>query len=190
MASRFTPLLFRTGLVHEHDAAVEIALLAGERFIDRVGDDVGDAPPIVRRCEVLFAVELLAGKNVPQPELGFEPPIALPGNAAGDQRLRTDHPPIGETRDRIAVGDPLDEGLRIDRREQPAALEIVGDDGGDVVGGFALAGRARQEIRHRNRHRLDIALGDVEAQHRVGRTGRERGKRTSANAGEQTAAIE
>ena len=47
--------LLRPGLVDEHDAGVEIALLAGEPLVDRVGNDVGDAPPIVGRGGVLLA---------------------------------------------------------------------------------------------------------------------------------------
>ena len=56
---------------------VEIALLAGEALVDRVGDDVRDAPPVVRRGEILLAGQLLAGEHVPQPELGLEPAVAL-----------------------------------------------------------------------------------------------------------------
>jgi hypothetical protein len=59
------PPILRAGLVDEHDAAVEIALLAGERLVDRVGDDVRDAPPVVGRGEILLAVELLAREHVP-----------------------------------------------------------------------------------------------------------------------------
>ncbi len=73
--------LRRAGLVDEHDAAVEIAAVAGEPLVDRVRDDVGDAAPIVRRREILLAVELLAGEHVPQPEFGLQPPVALPRDA-------------------------------------------------------------------------------------------------------------
>ena len=34
--------------------------------------------------------------------------------------------PVGKARHRVGVGDLLDEGLRVDRREQAAALQIVG----------------------------------------------------------------
>ena len=61
--------LLRAGLVDEDDAGVEIALLAGQPLVDRIGDDVRDAAPVVRRGEVLLAGELLAGEHVPQPEL-------------------------------------------------------------------------------------------------------------------------
>jgi hypothetical protein len=39
----------RAAFGNEHDAGVEIALLAGDALIDRVGDHVGDAPPVFGR---------------------------------------------------------------------------------------------------------------------------------------------
>ena len=118
----------RTGLVDEHDAAVEIAAVAGELLVDRVRDDVGDAAPVVRRGEILLAGELLAGEHVPQPEFGLEPAVGLPRHRSGHQRLRIDGAPIGKVRHRVDAGDVLDESRRIDRREQAAALQIGGDD--------------------------------------------------------------
>src|SRR5262249_60876205 len=76
--------LRRTGLVDEHHAAVEIPALPGEPFVDCVGNDVGDAPPIVRRGQILLAVELLSAKHVPQPEFRLQAPVSLPPDAAGD----------------------------------------------------------------------------------------------------------
>ena len=75
--------LLRPGFVDEHDAGVEIALLAGEPFVDRVRDDVADAPPIVGRREILLAGLLLAAEHVPQPELGFQSAVVLAREAAG-----------------------------------------------------------------------------------------------------------
>ena len=80
---------------------------------------------VVKYC---WPVELLAGEHVPQPEFGLEPSVALPRDAAGDQRLRVDRAPVGKARQRVGVGDLLDIGRRIDRREQAGALQIVGDD--------------------------------------------------------------
>ena len=76
---------------------VEIALLAGQALIDRVGNDVRDAPPVVGRGEILFAVELLAGKHIPETELGLQPSVALARDPAGDQCLRIDRAPVGES---------------------------------------------------------------------------------------------
>ena len=132
------------GLVDEHDAAVEIALLAGEPLVDRVGDDVGDAAPIVGRGEILLAGELLAGEHVPQPELGVQPPVALPRDAAGDERLRIDGAPVGEARHRVDAGDRFDEGGGIDRREQAAALQVRGDDLRDAARGVVIGWQRRR----------------------------------------------
>ena len=89
--------LLGAGLVDEHHAGVEIALLAGQALVDLVGDDVRDAPPVFRRGEILLAGELLAGEDVPQPEFGLQPPVALPRHAAGHQRLRVDGLPVLES---------------------------------------------------------------------------------------------
>ncbi len=61
--------LLRAAFIDEHDAAVEIALLAGEALVDRIRDDVRDAPPVVLRREILLSGELLRRKHVPQAEL-------------------------------------------------------------------------------------------------------------------------
>ena len=42
-------LVLGSRLVDEHDARVEIALLAGDALIDHVGDDVADAARVLRR---------------------------------------------------------------------------------------------------------------------------------------------
>ena len=53
--------------------------------------------------------------------LDFKLPITLPGDAAGDERLGVDGPPIGNAQ-RVDVGNLLDVGGGIDRREQAGAL--------------------------------------------------------------------
>ena len=100
-----------------------------------------DPPPVVRRREILLAVELLAGEHVPQPEFRLQAAVALPRDAAGDQRLRVDRAPVGKTRHVIAIGDLLDEGGRIDRRKQPAALQIVADHARDIAPAYRLPDR-------------------------------------------------
>ncbi len=98
--------LRRSALVDEHDAAVEIALFAGQALVDLVRDDVRDAPPVFGRGEILLAGELLAGDDVPQPELRLQPPVALARHAPGDQRLGVDGASSsGELRRGVDVGD-------------------------------------------------------------------------------------
>ena len=63
---------------------------------------------------------------------------------------------------RVDVGDVLDEGGLIDRREQPAALEVVGDDLRDAGADLGVRRRARHEIRDRDRQRRDVTLGDLQ----------------------------
>ena len=87
-----------------------------------------DPPPVFRRGEILLAGELLGGVDVPEAEFGLQTAVALPRHAPGHQCLRVDLLPALELRRVVDIGDALDEGGRIDRREQPAALEIVGDD--------------------------------------------------------------
>ena len=77
MARRFLRGFLAPDLVDEDDAGVEIALLAGQPLVDRVGDDVGDAAPVGLAGEELLADELLAGKRVPQPELGAQAAVGL-----------------------------------------------------------------------------------------------------------------
>ena len=72
--------------------------------------------------EELLADQLLAGKRVPQAEFGAQPAVGLLGDAAGDQSLRVDHLPVLEARRGVGVGDLLDEGALVDRREQAGAL--------------------------------------------------------------------
>ena len=99
---------------------------------------MGDAAPVVGHGEILLPGELLAGEHIPQPELRLQTAVGLTGDAAGDQRLRVDGAPIGEARQRVDVGDALDVGRRIDRREQAGALEIGGDHLRDIARDVAV----------------------------------------------------
>ena len=116
-----------------------------------------------------WPVSWVAAEHVPQPELGLDAAVALAGDAAGDQRLGVDGAPVGKARRHVGIGDLFDEGGGIDRREQAAALEIRGDDLGNAARRFAVGRTAGEEIRQRDRQRLDIALVEVEAQHRARR---------------------
>jgi hypothetical protein len=67
---------------------------------------------------------------------------------------------VGELRRGVDVGDVFDIGGRIDRIEQPAALEIVGDDLRHAGADLAIPRRSRHEIRDRDRQRGEVAFGN------------------------------
>src|SRR5262249_2214829 len=73
----FDAPLGRPGLIDEYDPAVEIAALPGQALVDCIGDDMCDAPPIVGRGEILLAVELLPGEDVPQSKFRLQATIRL-----------------------------------------------------------------------------------------------------------------
>ena len=172
MVRRLTRRSFGPDFVDEHDARVEIALLAGQPLVDRIRDDVADAPPIVRR-RWNIAGRPAAGRQThptsrnsarsrPSPWRATRPvtrACALMARQSGKRGTC------------VGIGDLLDERRRIDRREQARALEIVGDDAGDIAPDLAVGGAA-DKIRQRDRQRLDVALRDVDAQNRRCRRGR------------------
>ena len=155
-------------LVDEHDARVEIALLAGDALIDRVGDDVADAPRILRLGEELLAGELLAGIGVPQPELGLEPAV-LAADAADDEGLRVQHPPIVKGRNAVRRDALLDERRLIDRCEQAGGAKVACHHVGHLARGRRVERAVADEIGDGDRQRLDLALSDVELNHRASR---------------------
>src|SRR4029078_8306455 len=98
------------GLVDEHHAAIEIAFVPSQAFVNLVGDNMRDSAPVFGRGEILLPDELLTSGNIPKPEFSFEPPVALPGQAAGDEGLRVDGFPALELRSSVDVNDLFDEG--------------------------------------------------------------------------------
>src|SRR6185437_10701535 len=125
--------------------------------------DVRNAPPVFRRGGILLAGQLLARGYIPKTEFRFQAPVALPGHATGHQRLRVDGLPVLELRRGIDVDDLVDVGRLVDRCEQAAALEVVGDDLRHVDADVAVRGRAAHEVRDRDRQRLEFALGNDDA---------------------------
>ncbi len=125
--------------------------------------------------------------HVPEAELRAQPSVALPRHAAGNQRLRIDRAPVREFRRDIGIGYLFDIGGRIDRREQAGAAQVVGDDAGDVARHLGIRSGAAGEIRQGDRHRLNIALGDVEFQHRLSGTNTGGGDQSGARSDRQQA---
>ena len=143
-----------------------------------------DAPPVVGRGGVLLAVQLLAREHVPEPELGLETALGL-GDAAGDQRLRIDLSPVGKARDGVDVRDFFEIGGLIDRGKEARALQVRRDDLAHIAPGRRVLRRHPDEIRDRDRHRLDVALGHVELEHRRRPPRRKPGERARRRAGAQ-----
>ena len=140
------------------------------------------------RGEILLAGQLLAGEHVPQPELDLEPAVALARDAAGDERLRVDARQSGKRGQRIEAGDLLDEGRRIDRREQAGAAQVGGDHLADAARDLGVARRAADEIRERDRQRLRrcpavTSMRVAAPARRPRRAGTRRARRRRARAG-------
>src|SRR5579885_1311035 len=60
------------------DPGVEVAVLAGDAVVYLVGDQMRDAPPILRRRRERESRQLLAGDHVPKAELDLSRPSGCP----------------------------------------------------------------------------------------------------------------
>ncbi len=72
MAIRLVAGAARAAFGHVGDAGIEVALLAGHALVDRVGDDVGETPPVVGLAGEGQPGGLLAGDDVLQPEVDLD----------------------------------------------------------------------------------------------------------------------
>ena len=77
IASRLTRLVAGPVSDDIDDAGVEIAVLAGDAGIDRIGDAMGDAAPVAGRRREREAGHLLLREHVPQPELDPQAAVGL-----------------------------------------------------------------------------------------------------------------
>jgi hypothetical protein len=84
----------------------------------------------------------------------------------------------------------FDKRCRIDGREQAATLEIVADNRGDIPPGIAFRRPAGQEIRQCDRHRLHVALIDIDVENGARRTRTYGRQRTRTNQHAATAYFE
>ena len=161
--------------IDEYDAGVEIALLAGDPFINGVGDDVADAARVLGPGEELLAGELLAGEGVPEAKLGCQPAVAA-ADAADHQRLRVDYAPILEIWYLVHADAPLDEGGLVYGDEQARGAEVARHHLRDLTGDLGIDRSVAREVRNGDGQGLNVALGDVELEHGLRRL--HRGKRT------------
>ena len=157
----------RAGLRHIDEAGVEIAVLAGDAGVDRIGDAMGDAAPVAGRRRERQAGHLLLRQHVPQAELDSQAAIGLLRDGAADQRIGIDQAPVAETRHALQIAGVLDESGAIDRPEQSRTLEIGGNDRGNLRAEIAGLRRTAGEIRHRDRQRLNVGIGNIDLDHRL-----------------------
>ena len=160
------PVGARPGLGDIDDLGVEVAVLARDPLVDRIGDLMRHAPPVVGHGLEPQAAHLHAGEHVPQAELDIEQAIPF-ADAAGDQRLGIDQPPIGKARQGAQLLGRLDEGAPVDRPEQAGALEIGADHVGDLTAALLGDRGVASELADRDRQRLQHTFGDVEFEHGV-----------------------
>ena len=174
------PLLLRPGLVDEHDAGVEKALLAGDAREHRVGDHVRDAARVRGVGRVLLARDLLAARGVPQAELRGDAPAVLLQHAAGQHELRVDRLPGVDVGRGVRIGDRLGKARRIDRQKEDRTSEIVADDAADLVARL-FAGERRDGDRHGFEIRAGVDI-DVARRRARRRAGESRGGRARSAA--------
>ena len=144
------------------DAGEERAAHAEDLLVDGIGDLVGDvAHGVAARGQRKAEQALLLG-DVEQ--FVFDPVAAAAGieHATDDQVILVERAP-GRVVDLAAAGRAFDDVLRRQAAELAGAVEIGGDDLGDV--GFRRGARALVRHRHdRDRQRRGIAADDVDFQ--------------------------
>src|SRR5581483_5560722 len=111
----------------------EVALLAGKPLINLVGDQVPEAPPLALDDGEALGGELAAGIDVPQPELADHAAVGAAAGPAQHEGLGIDHAPVLETRLGIEIAGGIDEGGAVEGLEQAGALQIGGDDVGNLA---------------------------------------------------------
>ena len=158
----------RAGFGDIDDAGVEIGVFAGQAGIDRVGDLVGDAAPVLgrgREAAAGLAVDAhqLAAIDVPEAEGDGDLAVGHFLESADDEALGADDLPVGKARLGIDRQIALDEGGRVLQVEQAGGGEVGADDFGDLLGEIGI-GAGDLEVRDGNGGRLEVAFVDPHAQ--------------------------
>ena len=121
------------------------------------------APAVGGKTE-LHAVDLLAAKHVPEPELDQKQPILLKIDTARDKRIGLDQLPVGKPWLDRDIQGPLDKGFLRDQGEQTRAFEVGAHDPCDLLAHLALFQGGALKVHHGDRHGLVIAARDVDLQ--------------------------
>ncbi len=128
------------------------------RFTRRIlGDEMADAPPVLRAGREPLSGELLAARHVPKPELGGELPVAAARDAPDHQCLGADLAPVRKPRQGVDVADIVQERRRIERLEQARPLEVGGQHLGHLLRELGIVAREDRD-RDRDRRHDAVAL--------------------------------
>ena len=165
------PLVGRPGLRDVDDAGMEIAALPGQPLVDLVRHGVGDGAPRLTCAAELQPHQTLLGEHVPKAELDHETARIAGHHAAGHQRLGVDDAPIRKARPDRHRDRLRDEGSRLDRLEQAGALQVVGDDVGDISPHLRVRPGLVGAVVDRDGERLHVAARDVHPELGPGRGG-------------------
>ncbi len=151
------------------DARGEHALLAGQQFVDGVGDAVRGQAQVGLRDQQALPGQVLALDGVPQPEAHVVAAIGQLGGRAGEQGIGALGAPVGERRARGFVDGG---GAGVDTAEQAAALEIGLHDGRQRLRAAAVVAEGRDgDGDLRGAHAVDF-----DAELRARHAGREDGR--------------
>src|SRR5262249_56451610 len=123
------------------DGGLEVAALAGQALIDRVSNQVGEPAPVALGDGKALRGELAGGIDIPQAKLTDQASVARPSRPANQQRLGIEHAPIGKAWGSIQIARPIDKGGGIERLKETRALQIGGDDLGDIAGKLPILAR-------------------------------------------------
>ncbi len=123
--------------------------------------------------EILLALDLRAGRDIPEAELRLEPPRSIPLHPAGHQTLRARSLPRAKIWQRIKGRLLLGVAVFLKRREIARTAQVVDD--------HARHQRAilARKIRDGDRHGLECALAQINHKFRAGQAAPEvlRGRR-------------
>ena len=117
---------------------VEESLLSGHAGEDRISDHMGDAPRVGGFGCILFACDLLAGRDVPQTILGRHMARVRTQQPAGQNELRVGCLPSVEVGPNVRIADRLGKACGVHGQKKNRTGEIVGDDASDLVGALLV----------------------------------------------------